>query len=76
MIDKMRFISKKELAKHRALARDRDFKRFEDIDLKNENEISLKDIASDDEYKFSSEDPTPINKYGEEDDDEGIENLY
>ena len=76
VIDKMRFISKKELAKHRALARDRDFKRFEDIDLKNENEISLKDIASDDEYKFSSEEQTPISKYGEEEDDEGVENLY
>jgi hypothetical protein len=76
VIDKMRFISKKELAKHRALARDRDFKRFEDIDLKNENEISLKDIASDDEYKYSSEEPTPISKNEEEEDDEGIENLY
>ena len=76
VIDKMTFITKKELAKHRALARDRDFKRFEEIDLKNENEISLDDIASDNEYKFSSEEPTPISKYGEEEDDEGIENLY
>lgn len=39
VIDKMRYISKKELAKHRALVKDKDFKRFDDIDLKNENEI-------------------------------------
>jgi hypothetical protein len=44
--------------------------------LKNENEISIKDIASDDEYQFSSEEQTPINKGREDDDDEGIENLY
>jgi len=28
VIDKMRYISKKELAKHRALAKDHDFQRF------------------------------------------------
>ncbi len=75
MIDKMRYISKKELAKHKALAKERDFQKFEEMDLKNENEISIKDLASDDEYRLSSEDPTPINK-DEEDDDEGVENLY
>lgn len=52
VIDKMRYISRKELAKHRALFKNDigklDFELFEAIDLKNENEISIKDIITDD----------------------------
>lgn len=73
LLDKMRYISKKELAKHRAIKVNKDFKMFQEIDLKNENEISLHDIAS------SSEDEnglgTPLNN-DPKDDDEGVENLY
>lgn len=69
----MRYISKKELAKHRAIKVNKDFQLFQEIDLKNENEITLRDIAS------SSEDEngmgTPLNN-DPKDDDEGVDNLY
>jgi hypothetical protein len=49
LLDKIRHISRKELAKHRALTKNKDFKLFQQMDLRNENEISLRDIASDEE---------------------------
>ncbi len=78
LLDKIRHISKKELAKHRALSKNKDFKLFQQIDLRNENEITLRDIASDgeDEYKDEKFDENP--SQGEEEDEEmkQIDNLY
>lgn len=42
------------------------------MDLKNENEISLGDIGSEDEYKFEK-----FDRIGDDEDDaEGIDDLY
>jgi hypothetical protein len=68
----MRYISKKELAKHRALKVNKDFSVFQEMDLKNENEITLRDIASSEEESGMG---TPMNR-DPEDDDEGVEDLY
>ena len=39
IIDKMRFLSKKELAKYRSLKKNPDLGKYNSLDLKNENEI-------------------------------------
>lgn len=70
----MRFLSKKEVAKHRALAHDHDFDRFKQMDLKNENEISVKDLASDDEDK--KYDDSDIRAQSEDEAGEGIDDIY
>lgn len=86
IIDKMRYLSKKELAKHRAIVTNQDFQKFQAMDLKNENEISLKDIASDDDYKNGCDDLQELQIQSdheavapeEEEDEEAknIDNLY
>ena len=69
--DKMRYLSKKELAKHRALTKNRDFVKFQAMDLKNENEIGLDDLTSDEEK--DKVDDLKAQSDGEED---GIDDLY
>lgn len=54
MIDKMAYLSKKELAKHNALARKNNFAEYEAMDLKNENEITLKEIGESEEERRPS----------------------
>lgn len=70
LLDKIRHISRKELAKHRALTKNKDFKLFQQMDLRNENEISLRDIASDEEYKDDKFDEFKNPSEGEEEDEE------
>ena len=74
----MSFLSKKELAKHKALIKDNDFDRFRAMELKNENEINDKDFASDDESPMNGHIYHQIFKQHEDDDDdnEGIDDLY
>jgi hypothetical protein len=78
LLDKIRHISRKELAKHRALTKNKDFKLFQQMDLRNENEISNRDIASEEEYKDDKFDEFRNPSEGEEVDEDmkEIENLY
>ena len=68
IIDKMRYLSKKELAKHNAIKRKQDFSMYEAMDLKNENEITIKDIGASDDDQDKD--------YEKMSDDEGIDDLY
>ncbi len=70
LIDKMSYLSKKELAKHNALANRHNFAEYEAMSLKNENEITLKDIVDGAEGEYQS------NTGPKETDDEGIDDLY
>jgi hypothetical protein len=79
VLDKMRFISRKELAKHRALSKNNNFQKFQLMDLRNENEISIEDIASDDDkYKEDKFEDFKNASEGDEDDEDlkNIDNLY
>jgi hypothetical protein len=79
LLDKIRHISRKELAKHRALSKHKDFKLFQQMDLRNENEISNRDIASEEEqYVDDKFEEFKNPSEGEEEDKEmmEIENLY
>lgn len=49
LIDKMSYLSKKELAKNNALVNKHNFAEYEAMALKNENEISINDIAEGEE---------------------------
>jgi len=70
VIDKMSYLSKKELAKHKALVRKHNFAEYEAMALKTENEITLKDIGE------SEEERRPSSNQRMSDDEEGIEDLY
>lgn len=74
MLDKISYLSRKEIAKHQTLTKNHDLRAFQYYDLKNDNEITLAELGYEDDPRLRS----LFHKIGEADSDDGeaIDNLY
>lgn len=75
IIDKMRFLSKKELAKYRSLKKNADLDSYNNIDMKNENEIMMEDIASDEDDVTKAQ-PGDIKFQSDDEEGMGADDLF